>query len=455
MIKELFEKRQTLVARILELRDEAKGREFTAEEQKNWEDVNKEEMGLKAQLDRECRAEELKREIESAQGDWTDRMQPTKQERAELKAEVADRDLALHTWARRSLGEPITEGAAAACKRVGIHPDAKGVNIPLPTILDDRTTPIYQHLTNHATTRARVTKQLMRTHELRANLALIPESAGGVTVAEGFIPRLEEALLAWNGMRQVAEIMRTPKGEDLPWPDVNDTGNEGEIVGEGGAVSEQGTTFGATIFKAYKFSSKLIPVTSEFLQDSAFNIAALLGGWMGTRIARHQANKFTTGTGAGQPTGITTVSTLGKTTSASTAIEFNELLDLVYSVDPAYRVGSNFMMHENVILHLRQKLDGESRNLWLPGLLAGEPDRLHGYPVVTNLAMSSTITNGDITVEFGDFSKYLIREVGSIRVIRDDSIRVESDVSVFLAFLRADGNLRDAGTNPVKHMVQG
>lgn len=454
-VKDLFEKRGKLVARILELRDKASGREFTDEEKTNWEAVNKDELSLKAQIDRELRAEELKRDHETASDDWTKRMQPTKQECAELKAEIADRDLALQTWGMRCLGRPITKVQMDACERVGIYPDAKHIDIPLPTIRDDyRVTPVRQHLIRHANVKERVTNRLMGTRELRADLALIPESVGGVTVAEGFVPNLEEALLAFNGMRQVASVMRTDTGADLPWPDVNDTSNEGEIVGEAGTVSEQNTTFGATIFKAFKFSSKAIPVTSELLQDSAFNIAALIGGWLGVRIARHQATQFTTGTGAGAPLGITLASTLGKTTASSTTMEFNELLDLIYSVDAAYRAQSTFMMHENVILELRQKLDGESRHLWQAGVTAGEPDTLHGFPVVTNLSMSSTITSGDITVEFGDFSKYLIREVSSIRLIRDDSIYVLSDRVAFLAWLRADGNLRDAGTNPVKHMVQ-
>jgi hypothetical protein len=53
---------------------------------------------------------------------------------------------------------------------------------------------------------------------------------------------------------------------------------------------------------------------------------------------------------------------------------------------------------------------------------------------------------------FGDFSKYIIRDVREVELRRlDERFAVLGQVA-FLAFARADGDLLDAGTHPVKYM---
>ena len=65
-------------------------------------------------------------------------------------------------------------------------------------------------------------------------------------------------------------------------------------------------SFGQVIFRAYKATSDFILVPTELLEDSAFNLSEWLGEALGIRIGRLQADKFTTGTGAAEPTGIAT-----------------------------------------------------------------------------------------------------------------------------------------------------
>jgi len=279
--------------------------------------------------------------------------------------------------------------------------------------------------------------------------------SGGYTVPEGFVNSLEQALLTFGGVRQVADVMRTDSGNDLPWPTMNDTTNKGAILAEA-------TTFGASvdpsfasvIFKAFKYSSKPIIVSNELLQDSAFDLAAMIGGWLGTRIGRIQNDHFTTGTGTTLPLGVVVASTEGVEAASKTAVTDGEVISLEHSVDPAYRPNAIFMFHDSILAAIRQLKDVTSgQYLWQPGMQAGVPDRLLGYRYVINQSMASTQAQSAKIILFGDFSKYKIRDVAGVRLVRLDELFAQTDQVGFVAFLRSDGQLLDAGTNPIKHLT--
>ncbi len=279
--------------------------------------------------------------------------------------------------------------------------------------------------------------------------------AGGYTVPEGFVNALEQALLTFGGVRQVADVMRTDSGNDLPWPTMNDTSNKGAILAEGitfGASVDP--TFGSVIFKAFKYSSKPIIVSNELLQDSAFDLAAMIGGWLGTRIGRIQNDHFTTGTGTTLPMGVVVSSVEGVEAASKTAITDTEVISLEHSVDPAYRPNAMWMFHDTILAAVRVLKDVTSgQYLWQPGMQAGVPDRLLGYRYVINQSMTPTQAQSAQIMLFGDFSKYKIRDVAGIRLVRLDELFAQTDQVGFVAFLRSDGQLLDAGTRPIKHMT--
>ena len=289
--------------------------------------------------------------------------------------------------------------------------------------------------------------------EFRAAQTTATGSSGGFLIPEGFVSTLERALLEFGGARQVAEIMRTATGNDLPWPTSDDTSNKGEIIGENATQNEQAIAFAQVIFKAYKYSSKMVKIPFELLQDSAIDLASLVGNILGERIGRIQNDHFTTGTGAGQPKGIVTASTLGVTAASATAVKGDELIDLIHSVDSAYRIGAGFMMHDNLFLHLAKLKDGQGQYL-LQGLTDSAVMRIRGFPITINQSMQSSVATATKTILFGQLSKYKIRDAGEVRLIRLDERYAELDQVAFVAFMRSDGNLLDAGVAPVKHLLQ-
>jgi HK97 family phage major capsid protein len=245
---------------------------------------------------------------------------------------------------------------------------------------------------------------------------------------------------------------RTASGEPLSWPTADDTTNTGVQLGESTSIgSSVDPSFGKVIWNAYKFSSKAILVPYELIQDSVFNLPAVLGSMLGERLGRITNTKFTTGSGASTAKGIVTCAT--SFSAATTAVGADDLIGLQHSVDPAYRMGASFMMHDSIILAIRKLKDGQGQYLWQSGLRDGAPDRILGAGITINQDMDSTTTSGKKSILYGQLSAYKIRTVGEIRLYRLEERYRDTDQDGFVAFTREDGNLLTAGTAPIKYLA--
>lgn len=292
--------------------------------------------------------------------------------------------------------------------------------------------------------------------ELRAQ-SVGTDSAGGFLVPEGFGPMLERAMLQFGPVRSLARILRTDSGNPIPLPGVDDTANSGEsgIKAENGTIAEQALTFNSRTLGAYKISSGFVLMPEELIEDAAFMSDELLASILGERLGRKQNTLLTTGTGSSQPLGAVPASSLGKTAGSATAITFDEIIDLYFSVDGAYRNAGAFMARDTVIAALRKLKGSDGHYLWSGGIAVGQPDLLYGKPLLSNNDMPAA-TTGLKSVVFGDFSKMLVREVRGIRLKKLVERFADNDQVGFVALLRFDSRLWDAGASAVaiKHLIQ-
>lgn len=283
----------------------------------------------------------------------------------------------------------------------------------------------------------------------------VTTTGGGYLIPTGFSGQLEESLKAFGGMRQAATVFRTDSGNALNWPSVDDTAQTGELLAINTAAAEQAVTYGQVQFLAYKYSSKLVLVPIELMQDSAFDLNGHLASVLGTRIGRITNTHFTTGDGSGKPSGIVTGASSGVTAAGTSTITYDELLELEHSIDPAYRsasVGTGWMFNDGTFKKIRQLKDGDGRPLWQPGLVGGAPDTINGWPYFVNQDVAA-MTTGLKPVLFGALKKYYIRDIMGITVLRLAERYAEYAQVGFLAFSRHDGRMLDAGTDPVKYIT--
>lgn len=272
---------------------------------------------------------------------------------------------------------------------------------------------------------------------------------GLYVMPEEFIGRLERKMKQFGGMMQASYLHRSRSGNPMQWPTHDGTTDTGNWVAQprSGDIVPRGLTFGRNSFTAYTWYD-IIGLDWEFIQDEEVGlVGGLLADMLGESAGRALNKKFTDGTGSSEPTGILAASggaATGKTTASASAITKSELIDLVHSVDPAYRTGPNvaWMMNDNTLAYIR-KLDLATTDtvpLWQPSMQAGEPDRLFGFRYVINQDFPN-ITNSAKTIAFGDWSKYVIRQVRDVNIVRLDETFAALMQTAFLGWLRVDGKL--------------
>lgn len=304
-------------------------------------------------------------------------------------------------------------------------------------------------------------------------------TGGGYFVPVGFVDEVESALKYYgpmltgdgSGRDGLPTIMPTATGQPLPHPTDNDTAVTGEQIDENAQVNTNDVTISNVVFGAYKYSTKMVKVSIELLQDSAFDIEAYLKEKFAIRLGRILNTKFTTGSGTNTPQGIMVGATLGATAVGSsgntggaetgaTSIGSDDMTALEHAVDILYRRGAKYMMNDTTVALLKKVKDKYGRPLWMPGVAVNAPDTINGYSYLANNDMDQvqlTPNSPPITAKsivFGQLSKYTIRRVKELAVLRLEERFADFGQIAFVGFARYDGRLLDAGTHPVKYLQQ-
>ncbi len=293
--------------------------------------------------------------------------------------------------------------------------------------------------------------------ELRAGpQATSPGADGGYLVPQGFMAELVKSLKAWGPMLDpgVTRFLNTAAGNTIPWPTMDDTSNTGALIAENAQVSLAEMAFGTKMLEAYKYTSGVVLVSSELLQDSALDVEAIVRDAMAERIGRIANLHLTTGDGSAKPHGIVAAAGAGATAASATAISFDDIIELYHSVDPAYRADPScrFMFNDGTLKALRKLKDGEGEYIWQPANVSlGQPDTILNQPYSINQAMDS-IATGKKTVAFGAFNRYVVRRVNEFSIRRLVERYADYDQTGFIGFTRFDGELLDAAA--VKVLTQ-
>lgn len=294
---------------------------------------------------------------------------------------------------------------------------------------------------------------------IRNTMSTTTGSEGGYTVQPIVASTLIEALKDYGAMRRQASRIVTTNGSDLSYPSTDGTSEEGEIVAQNASAADADVSFGTVPLNTFKFGSKVVTVPIELLQDSSIDVVALVNGRLRERIGRIQNRMFTTGTGTGQPYGLTVAASVGKigATGQTLTVAYDDLVDLQDSIDPAYQVdGLGWMFSQAVRRVVRKIKDTAGRPIWTPsydeGMAVRRPDFLLGQPVEINNHMPAPAANAK-SISYGDHSKYMIRDAMEVTIFRfEDSAYLKKGQVGFLGWARAGGNLLDInGTKTYQH----
>lgn len=180
-------------------------------------------------------------------------------------------------------------------------------------------------------------------------------------------------------------------------------------------------------------------ITQKLLDDAALDVAAWLERKIVDKFGRTENNAFVVGNGVGKPRGFAggyaTVATADSSRAWGTLEHINsgangdfaasnpsdKLLDIVYSLKEGYRTGARWVMPRAVMLRIRKfKESTTNAYIWQPGLTAGQPALVLGYPT-TEADDMPALGTGSLSLAFGNFRVgYQIFDRLGIRTLRDN-----------------------------------
>jgi len=266
------------------------------------------------------------------------------------------------------------------------------------------------------------------------------DSEGGYLVPDEFEATLIQALEEENIFRQLAKVITTSSG-DKKIPVVASKGTASWVEEEGNIIDSD-DAFGQVSIGAFKLAT-MIKVSEELLNDSVFNLESYIAKEFARRIGAKEEEAFFIGDGSGKPTGIfnsTGGASLGITGASASAITFDEVIDLFYSLKLPYRKNAIFTMNDATVKAIRKLKDGNGQYIWQPSISAGQPDTILNKPVMTS-AYVPNIAAAAKVIAFGDFGYYWVADRQGRSFQRLNELYAANGQVGFRATQRVDGKL--------------
>lgn len=257
--------------------------------------------------------------------------------------------------------------------------------------------------------------------------------AGGYAVPREIDAAIDHTLKAVSPIRAIANVVK-----------VGSAGYR-KLVTTGGTPSGWTAETDARPETATPVFSEIAPPMGELyanpsasqamLDDAHFDVEAWLANEIATEFAAAEGAAFVSGNGTARPKGFLQypVATTPDATRAFGTLQYlpsgaagdfsanpqDRLIDLVQSLRAPYRQGASFVMNSATLARIRKFKTTDGAFIWQPGLSAGQPATLLGYPVVEAEDMPD-VAAGALAVAFGNFRLgYLIAERRETTILRD------------------------------------
>lgn len=216
--------------------------------------------------------------------------------------------------------------------------------------------------------------------------------------------KLDDTLTKYNPFRKIASIFNIEGEGSIVVTTANGIAT---IVDEAGALPEVSDESKEIRFSSYKIGS-LAKLKLAFINDRNFNVENYLSTKFAKRFGIAEENLIVNGTGNKEPLGIMNS---GIAKSTASALTYDEVVKLFFSLDKDLRVNATWMMSDEMAMKLRSVKDS------------------NGYPLfngerIFNKEVMIINSLDENTILFGDFSYLyiLIRKPLSVRVLTEKYI---------------------------------
>lgn len=216
--------------------------------------------------------------------------------------------------------------------------------------------------------------------------------------------KLDDTLAKYNPFRKVASIFNIEGEGSIVVTTANGIAT---IVDEAGALPESSDESKEIRFSSYKIGS-LAKLKLAFINDRNFNVEDYLSTKFAKRFGIAEENLIVNGTGNKEPLGIMNS---GIAKSTASALTYDEVVKLFFSLDKDLRVNATWMMSDEMAMKLRSVTDSNGYPLF-------NGERIFNKEVIIINSLDEN------TILFGDFSYLyiLIRKPLSVRVLTEKYI---------------------------------
>lgn len=268
----------------------------------------------------------------------------------------------------------------------------------------------------------------------RKALSIGSDPDGGYVVHPDMSGRIVARIFETSPMRAYAsvQVISTDALEGLHDDDEAAASWVGETASRAETSTPQINKWRIPVHELYAFPK----ATQRLLDDGEIDME----GWLATKVAdkfaRAEAAAFVNGTGVEQPRGFLTYAdfTTAGTYQIGAIEQFDTgangafaaapaaadvLIDALYGLKAQYRANATWFMNRSTTKLVRKAKDSDGAYLWSPGIAAGQPATLLGYPVAPFEDMPDPAT-GSLSIAVGDMrAHYQIVDRLGVRVLRD------------------------------------
>ncbi|MBR0945957.1 phage major capsid protein [Bradyrhizobium liaoningense] len=254
----------------------------------------------------------------------------------------------------------------------------------------------------------------------KKSLRVSDDTSGGYIAPDQFIAELDRNVVLWSPIRSVARVLPTGSPE-VRWPK-RTGGMTAQWVGENEDRPETTVTFGQSRYSVCELTA-WVDVSNAMIEDSAFDIGALLSYEFGEEFGVEEGKAFVTGAATKSPVGFMTDATIAYTPSGA-ANDFGGtadcLIDLYHGIKTPYRANAVWGMNSNTLSKIRKLKDGQGRYFVnIQGMDNTPVTTILGRPVIEMPDMPDVGAN-TFPIIFGDFQQgYRIFDRVGLEVLRD------------------------------------
>lgn len=275
------------------------------------------------------------------------------------------------------------------------------------------------------------------------SLRVSDDTAGGFIAPETFQAELDRNVALFSPVRAIARVMPTG-GPAVLWPK-RTGGMTGAWVGETQARPETTVTFGQNRYGVCELAA-YVDVSNAMLEDSAFDVGALLSFEFAEEFGYLEGAAFVNGASQLSPSGFMADANVAYTPGTDASlIKGDGLIDIYHAVKPVYRANGVWGMNSTTLGAIRKLKDTNGNYMVAMAGLNNTPvTTLLGRPIVEMPDMPN-IGAGAFPVIFGDFTQgYRIFDRLSLSILRDPYSQATNGMTRFHGRRRVAGGVGKA-----------